>query len=497
MFSRIALPTRPYWFWGFLALLVLLPLPFGGNRPWASDLSGVICGVLLIAMLWTREGAPPRPGTPPRKRLVFCMAGITLLIFWMFVQTVSWTPDAWHHPLWSEAAALLGSIRGAISVDPGAFPEALVRFLSAVAVFILAFQSGRDRDDAKMILHALAYAGFAYALYGLIVQSTGSETILWYKKWAYQGFLTSTFVNKNSYAAYAGLGLLCSLYVVRERFKRVTAKDLALAKKSRLAALFVSLSAWDFAVLFMPVVILGALALTGSRAGAASALLGVFTLFLAFAIARRWSAKKWFILAGTIGVVFVLFVNMGGDALMTRLQDEKLGEDQSTRLAAYALVRQAISDNPVFGFGLGTFDGAFRLYRDASLPLWFHHAHNDYLEMMMDLGVPAALLLFVCLAVPASCCVVGVWKRKRDAMIPAIAVAATVLIGSHVLVDFSLHIPAIAATYAALLGVGVAQSFSSQTKIQELSRLQQSKAAPRRKDQETPCSQQTGASQKK
>jgi hypothetical protein len=34
-------------------------------------------------------------------------------------------------------------------------------------------------------------------------------------------------------------------------------------------------------------------------------------------------------------------------------------------------------------------------------------------------------------------------------------------VGMHALVDFSLQVPAVATTYAALLGIGVAQSYRS------------------------------------
>ncbi|MCP4196499.1 MAG: hypothetical protein GY762_05045, partial [Proteobacteria bacterium] len=43
----------------------------------------------------------------------------------------------------------------------------------------------------------------------------------------------------------------------------------------------------------------------------------------------------------------------------------------------------------------------------------------------------------------------------------ATGLAATTLVSSHALFDFSLQIPAVAITYAAIMGLAVAQSFSS------------------------------------
>ena len=45
----------------------------------------------------------------------------------------------------------------------------------------------------------------------------------------------------------------------------------------------------------------------------------------------------------------------------------------------------------------------------------------------------------------------------RGAVYPAVLAACSVLVGVHALVDFSLEMPAVAATYALLLGVGCAQ----------------------------------------
>jgi hypothetical protein len=238
--------AQPLWFSAFILLLVLLPLPFGTNRPWASNLFGVLSGLLLVAMLWQQRFAPSWTGEPPRKRLTLAAIGLTAVIVWSFFQVVPWTPEAWHHPLWKDAAALLGPLDGAISVDPSVFSEALIRFLGFIACFLLAFYGGRDKENALALVRALAFAGAGYALYGLIAQGTGSETILWYKKWAYQGFLTSTFVNKNSYAAYAGLSLLCALAVARHHFKHLKIKDKILEEKSRAAALFASLGLRDY-----------------------------------------------------------------------------------------------------------------------------------------------------------------------------------------------------------------------------------------------------------
>jgi len=55
--------------------------------------------------------------------------------------------------------------------------------------------------------------------------------------------------------------------------------------------------------------------------------------------------------------------------------------------------------------------------------------------------------------------------RRRDWLYPAIGVAATILVAIHSFVDFSLQIPAVAFVYATIMGVAVAQAFSSSSNM--------------------------------
>jgi O-antigen ligase len=447
----------PLWIWGLLALLAFLPLPFGANRPWAADLMGVMTASLIFLMLRTEPNAPWQE-LSQRTRLRTSLIGFTLVLAWSFIQTLSSTPASWHHPFWKEAASILGPMTSSISIDPTLYFESCARFLSYILIFVLAFVAGSDSKRALLCLKSLTLIGTSYALYGLIAYATGTETILWYKKWAYHTFLTSTFVNKNSYAAYAGLTLLPTLSYVRQRFKDKWRNHKAHKKN---AFMFLeSLSLIDLAFLLSPIIILAALSLTGSRAGTISSLCAVMAFFISLKINRRRRKGKQYFVSALILLGFLFFVLIGGHTLITRFEVNYLSQDTELRLKAYKLALTAIGDNPWTGFGLDTFDTAFRLYRDATLPVWFHHAHNDYLEMIIDLGLPAALLLFLSLASLISCCMSGVANRHQNAVYPAMGVAASTLIIIHSLFDFSMHIPAIAALYAALLGIACAQSWS-------------------------------------
>ena len=54
-------------------------------------------------------------------------------------------------------------------------------------------------------------------------------------------------------------------------------------------------------------------------------------------------------------------------------------------------------------------------------------------------------------------CALGL-KRRAGAIAPALGLSSTVLVAVHSLADFSLQIPAVAATYALIMGVATVRS---------------------------------------
>ena len=73
---------RSFWFNGFVALLVVMPLPFGSNRPWVSDLFGVVCALLLIVLCFDLyKNKELQPSGAPKKRLILSAAMIFIISF--------------------------------------------------------------------------------------------------------------------------------------------------------------------------------------------------------------------------------------------------------------------------------------------------------------------------------------------------------------------------------------------------------------------------------
>ena len=86
-------------------------------------------------------------------------------------------------------------------------------------------------------------------------------------------------------------------------------------------------------------------------------------------------------------------------------------------------------------------------------------AHNSYLENMFELGLPAAGAFYAALLLVGLRLLAGLSVRQRGRTVLAFAFGAYVTAAFHSGFDFSLQMPALAAVFAWILGVGYAQSF--------------------------------------
>ena len=448
-------------FWLLLLLVALAPLPFGANRPWAWSLLALCAaGLTVMWALAALVNADTVALSWGRYRPLFVLfAGF---VAWSLYQALGPAPEAWWGPGWKQLAAIAdGPVRGAISAAPERSMTAIMRLLSYAAVFWIAMQVGRRAQYARVALWMVALAGTIYAIYGLAVLLEGSNTILWFAKWSFRDTITSTFVNRNHFAVYAGLAILCTLTLIADETRRATAASVT--TRSGFVQFLDNLSARLVILAFAFMVLATALILTQSRAGVFATAVGILVFLAVLATTSSFAARSVL----RFGIIIVLaggvFAAVSGSMLASRLSD--LRENLGDRLIVYKTTLAAISERPFLGFGLGSFEDVFPLYRGAEFrprDLSYDYAHNVFLELAFESGIPGALALIGLVALAAGVCAWGARNRQRNEFIPVVGVAATALVATHGMVDFALQIPAIAATYALLLGVAYSQAWATE-----------------------------------
>lgn len=448
-------------FWLFLLGIAWVPAWYGSNILLAWGINAVLfpglAGLYELSLLVRR-----RPHPVGLRHLAIPAGLFVVVVLWIAFQMMTWAPASLVNPIWGMTAAALGrGVAGSISVDRDLTSLALLRLVTAASVFWLALQLGRDGLRARRLLGAIACIGCLYAGYGFVVLKTGQ--LPWLDIPPAAGTVTSTFVNHNAFATFAGICAVvaCGFMLAHYRGERVGGSGNV---RHRIAS-FIEASGPRGAVAVAAFfVLLTAVLLTGSRGGAMSTGLALIVLGLLTRDREVRSRRPW----GTIVFALALAVATGlafGDLIGGKLEDA--GITDTNRLAVFALTVRSICDNPLPGFGYGTFADVFPMYRDRSLSvdgIW-RQAHNTYLELFQGLGVLFGAMLIASVVLLVVHCFGGARRRLGNGLVPQVAASAGCLVGGHALVDFSLQVQAVALTFAALLGAGVAQSPSSRVDL--------------------------------
>ncbi len=177
----------------------------------------------------------------------------------------------------------------------------------------------------------------------------------------------------------------------------------------------------------------------------------------------RWALP---VLAGAVvivGVAVGLVSTLGagiGELESAPFVSSEASPSLLMRTDAWARTAEIISDHPLGGTGLGTFEWVFAQYQRRGEWLTWEQAHNDYLQLLAEAGLVGGMLFawaFVVFIVyilrPAL--KVALREPRWTTLAAASAVFAMML---HSVVDFNLQIPATAVLFSVLLGVLAAAS---------------------------------------
>lgn len=424
----------------WLCGMSLSPVWFGSNMPIAWGANALLFGSLLAAYgALSLIGSAPTPMS--LRRLALPLAALGLALLWAEIQTLTSVAPAWQDPVWRMASAALGEpVAGTISAYPPAGHRAILWTASVAACFILAVQFGRDPRRARLTIGAAALTGGAIAAYGIAIYATGNHWVLWQPKHAYLEALTATFINRNTCAAYCGVSLICALGLMLAPWPRPRLVPLA---PLLVAALLLS----------------AALVLTGSRAGMIVTALGIVTLAGLRIVQRGRHATLAVAGALLAAAMLAVLVFAVGAHFIHRLA--RFDSDFAYRLAIDRRLLAGIEASPWLGHGYGAFEFAFPRFRDWTLAPYgrWEYAHNDWLEALFTLGVPAGLLLWFVVAWILTRCGKAALSGGPMSLYGAIALSAGILTITHSLVDFILQIQGFALPLTGILGIGVAQSW--------------------------------------
>ncbi len=338
---------------------------------------------------------------------------------------------------------------------------AILKWLAYASVFFLAAtfvpQDAGGTNWVRALFIAVFIIGFAEAVYGLYNYLNQSEYLLWFTKKYYKDSVTGTYVNRNHFAGLMNVCILVSagLFVSHiglrtrtHRFRTALVNSFSSEKSLLMYFLFLGLIVTVLALIF-----------SMSRMGQFSLAAGatfVVLLYSIGAVTGKAHRARFLplVLFAVLSVGFLWGLWKGLEPVEDRWQ--ALEASYEDRALVWQTTQKLISNFPLTGTGLGTYELAYPPYKPQKYgPLIMDHAHNDYLELLSEVGligfIPwlGFLLLFIIFSIHA-------WLKRRNPFsrfAGACSLAATVAILVHSLADFNLQIPANAMLLFLIMGL--------------------------------------------
>jgi O-antigen ligase len=444
----------------FIALaagLILSPVGFGGTTSWFTSAFVIYtaCMALFWAMTATVESTHPAVN---RRHIFLPVMLASLAIAWCFAQAFMPVPPGIAHGVWSELSGLISMserqlLTPAISANPQASADGALRLTGYCLVFLLSYQIAVAERRAARLLTVITLAGTAYALYGIALELSGSGFVLWYERDFEPGNLSSTFPNRNAFADYATLCLLsgCTL-IYRATIRQEDLSRGWLQATTAVSVFYLRRNGW---AIYAVVILFNAILMTHSRGGLVVAIiaLGIFA-----GCAMRNALNRKFALIGIVILATgaALLVGMAGRGTIERFA--RIDTASLERVEIFRLTIEAIRDRPLLGTGLGTFSDIFAAYRTKSLLPQIDFAHNSFLENALEMGIPAAIAFYAGLMALFIFFVRSLRHSRNRHPYPVLGVSAMAMAFLHSLFDYADQFPAVAITFAAILGIAAAQS---------------------------------------
>jgi len=463
--ARLESWTQNLCFWQLVAILCWAPFPLGSNRDWSWSLLTLLVSLSWIPWaLWAWPAPEACWRNLKRLRVPLCLAGLTLA--WATIQALPIVPSGWVHPIWPITGGLLQHpIAGTISLNPWRTLSQVTKLTTYIAFAWMVFTLTRNVDRARQLLNAIIVIGAAYAAYAFALSLVGIEQFsLFYSPPLGLPYLSGPLVLHNSFSTFEGLASLASL----ARLVELASEKLLVSKGLRRWALTTLqfLFGSGVPVVLATILTISALVASASRGGFFSTCVAIVAIAILFlSRLKRDMRQRWLLIGVTcLALMMIGLIWISGETLNNRIVDLiDAGNADEIRLALWAAARRMITDAPLLGLGLGTFQDAYPMYATKLFPFIMDKAHCDYLEFAAGIGLPAAICWWGAMVWCTAQMVRGLFARRKDRIYPLVGIGSTILVAVHSSVDFSLQIPAVSVTYAALLGVGLAQSYSSQS----------------------------------
>ncbi len=427
--------------WAVIVMLLIAPIPMASVWPIASLFWSMLCLLALAGFLLGMQMLEPARPLSLVQSWPIVLGGLCLPGFafgqYLLSQTGLTMSFAGHD-------IPLGTIA------PEATLQAAFRMLGIWALFVLVFEISTRAERGNLLGWGIFAVVLAHAVWGLFALVFLSDFVIWGEKFAYQGSATGTFVNRNSFAAFLGMGLIVGVGLILQRAHRPHTRNTAgrtvLTEKNI-----------ELLLLWMLVIVIAVtMVATQSRMGSFSGFLGAWVTYLVMAL--KWHEKPGTAIARTslvMAALAVVLVVGFGEQLTERALFTAADSDDRTDL--YVQIAQMIRSAPWLGVGLDGFSLAYELVHEppvSSAYVW-HLTHSTYLMWWVEAGLIMGTAPILLLGAVAIVLVRTIMRRRTNYAMAVIGLGVIVQMAAHSTIDFSLEIPANLMLFVVIVAVAL------------------------------------------
>lgn len=357
-----------------------------------------------------------------------------------------------------------------VSLYPASTRHDLAMWVLGLVVFLCGALLFRSAAAVGWLAAAVALNGAALAFFGFVQALSWNGMLYWIVPLKEGGAPFASFVNRNHAGGYLNLCLACALgWLFWTVSRNAPASDRDIPSAGYRNSLyhrrkFVRLSNWSRHI-NAPTI--AAVALSGTLVagvfcsmsrGAMVAMVGammVTVLLLAFAHGKKLLSRILLLSLGSgAGIFLVLWIGFEGQVLQRASTLLDTQEAAAGRLSHW---RQSLTSVPDFwatGTGLGTYRFVYVPYQTEPAGVWYYHAENNYVETLVEAGIPGFALLLAAIALVALA-TFRLIKHHAGSPWAAIGIAGALALASQAIqsfTDFGLYTPANMVLFALLCG---------------------------------------------
>lgn len=334
--------------------------------------------------------------------------------------------------------------------------------IALLGYFLSASVFNNDKSRI-LLLGSVAICGVGQVLWAVIQVSTYPDDIFWGVENPFKGGAAfGTFLNRNHSADFIGMSLACAFGLARWRLASDTQKwHSGYGVTSHFRAIIsnpITLAIW-----LAVVGLIAGLVLSLSRGGWASV---VIAMILVPILWKRKSRNRSLLAVAAV-LVSVLsayssiqFFGFGDrvDSRVDALEVDTVLTDP--RFDHWAEALPAAKHFLPFGSGVGTYGYTYTAFDPEPERGWFTHAHNQYLEVLVEAGIPGILLLLLALfiTVRAGLRLCSSYRSVTKQAIGVAMFGSVIIQAFHAVTDFGLMMPGNLLAFSVLLGAACAAS---------------------------------------